>query len=396
MLLVSEDLARRSILDASAEVRQAQHHLWRGQGNDVYWHGVFGGIYLPHLRADAYGSLLKAERYLAERRVSAGEQRDYDVDGYEEYLFRGNHGAVIVHPVGAAVAEWDIYDAAVNLVDTMARWPEAEHEQLRRAERAGKLRVGKPTDRDQKSIHEVVRAKERGLSKLLEYDTARRLLFQDAIRPAKGEFTDTLLRTPYVLTPQREARTVSLVLEAPVQDFAGARIGLRKDIRIADEGLSIGVRYRIRNVGEKPFSGTLRSTLNFGLLSEANVEDRITVGSRRGGLGKPFDARNAGEIVLHTDTRHCEVKLTAEPGAELLARPIYTIANSEQGFEKIYQCTELALSWELALDPDEHMDVQVSAVVAAQLVEPDVPRLAGRRRRPQLAVAGETKERVRR
>src|SRR5437762_7972958 len=81
MLLVSEELARRSILDASAEVRQAQQNLWRSQGNDVYWHGVFGGIYFPHLRADAYASLLKAERILSERRTAAGEQRDYDEIG---------------------------------------------------------------------------------------------------------------------------------------------------------------------------------------------------------------------------------------------------------------------------------------------------------------------------
>jgi alpha-amylase len=28
----------------------ARDDLWRGQGNDAYWHGVFGGCYLPHLR----------------------------------------------------------------------------------------------------------------------------------------------------------------------------------------------------------------------------------------------------------------------------------------------------------------------------------------------------------
>src|SRR5438105_9857705 len=68
MLIVSEELARRSILDASAEVRQAQQNLWRAQGNDVDWHGVFGGIYFPHLRADAYASPLKSERILSSRR----------------------------------------------------------------------------------------------------------------------------------------------------------------------------------------------------------------------------------------------------------------------------------------------------------------------------------------
>jgi len=28
----------------------ARERLWQGQANDAYWHGVFGGCYLPHLR----------------------------------------------------------------------------------------------------------------------------------------------------------------------------------------------------------------------------------------------------------------------------------------------------------------------------------------------------------
>ena len=124
----------------------------------MYWHGVFGGLYLPHLRADAYGALLRAERLLAERRVAAGEQRDYDVDGLDEYLFRGNAGAVFVHVHGGSIIEWDIYASATNLIDTLSRRPENEHELLRRAEKAGKVKVGKASDKDAKSIHEVVRA----------------------------------------------------------------------------------------------------------------------------------------------------------------------------------------------------------------------------------------------
>ena len=381
MLLVSEDLARRSILDASAEVRQAQQHLWRGQGNDVYWHGIFGGIYLPHLRADAYASLLKAERYLAERRVAAGEQRDYDVDGYEEYLFRGNHGAVIVHPLGGAIAEWDIYDAAVNLVDTLARWPEGEHDQLRRAEKTGRLKVGRQSEKEQKSIHETVRARERGLSKLLEYDVARRLLFQDAIKPLKGEWTNALLTAPYSLQPQREARTVSLVLETPTQEFAGARVAIRKDYRIADEGLSVTVRYRVRNVGDKPFAGTFRSTLNLGLLTESNGEDHVQVGARKFPLAKPLDVKSAEQVVIHSATRHYDLTINSETGATVTARPVYTVANSEQGFERIYQCTELAFVWDVSLEPDEHEDLVLATNIVAQIVEPEVPRLGARRRR---------------
>src|SRR2546428_12956360 len=159
MLIVSEELARRSILDASPEVRQAQQNLWRGQGNDVYWHGVFGGVYFPHLRAHAYASPPKAERILSQRRTAAGEQRDYDVDGYDEYIFRGNAGAVFVHVQGGAVIEWDLYASATNLLDTLARRPQAEHADLRRAEKAGKILVGKAAEKETKSIHDAGRAK---------------------------------------------------------------------------------------------------------------------------------------------------------------------------------------------------------------------------------------------
>ena len=40
--------------DAAGRVRDAAlDHLYRGQSNDCYWHGLFGGIYLAHLRRRA-------------------------------------------------------------------------------------------------------------------------------------------------------------------------------------------------------------------------------------------------------------------------------------------------------------------------------------------------------
>src|SRR5574341_1448802 len=36
-------------------------HLYQAQCNDSYWHGVFGGLYLPHLRSAVYEHLIRAE-----------------------------------------------------------------------------------------------------------------------------------------------------------------------------------------------------------------------------------------------------------------------------------------------------------------------------------------------
>ncbi len=48
MIMVSEAVRAAG---ASAE---AVRDLYKGQCNDPYWHGVFGGLYLPHLREAAY------------------------------------------------------------------------------------------------------------------------------------------------------------------------------------------------------------------------------------------------------------------------------------------------------------------------------------------------------
>ena len=382
MLMVSEELARRSIHDSSLEVRQAQQNLWRAQGNDVYWHGIFGGLYLPHLRADAYGSLLKAERILAERRLAAGEQHDYDVDGYEEYIFRGNAGAVFVHVQGGAVIEWDVYTCAANLVDTLARRPEAEHEQLRRAEKAGRVKMARAAEKDSRSIHEVVRVKERGLGKMLDYDPARRALFQDSFRVGRQEPV-SLHAFPYVLTPQREARTVSLILEPPAKALASVEgFGIRKDVRIADEGLAAGVRYRLRNDGENDITLTFTSASNLGLLAEQNPADVITLGTRKTTPGKELTNRNVGEIVVHSETRHFDMTFAVEPPAEVAVRPIYAVASSEQGFERLYEQTEIACSWTVTIEPDAHVDLEVRATVIGQMVEPEAQRLPARRRKP--------------
>ncbi len=395
MLMVSEELARRSILDSSLEVRQAQQNLWRAQGNDVYWHGVFGGIYFPHLRSDAYASLLKAERILAERRVAAGEQRDYDVDGYDEYIFRGNIGAVFVHVQGGAVIEWDLYPSATNLIDTLSRRPEAEHDDLRRAEKGGKVLIGKAAEKETRSIHDAVRAKERGLSKSLEYDTARRAFFQDSFALKKGEPVD-LSALVYTLSPQREARTVSLTLEPPAAALASVPgFGIRKDIRIADEGTAAGVRYRLRNDGEDPIELAFTSRSNVGLLHEQDPNDTIVIGTRKTTAGKPVEVRSAAEVQVHSGSHHFDLTFAIDPPAVVSTKPIYAVSNSEQGFERVYEELELSMTWSVTIEPDGHVDLEVRGTAIGQMVEPEVTRPTARRRKSTSA-AGETAGRVRR
>src|SRR2546428_11877851 len=74
-------LARRP---DDARLASGQVALWRGQANDAYWHGVFGGCYLPHLRRAVKTSLLEAEHSLVEAGAppgAAGAREEGDSGG---------------------------------------------------------------------------------------------------------------------------------------------------------------------------------------------------------------------------------------------------------------------------------------------------------------------------
>src|SRR3989338_6737720 len=43
----------------------ARNALYRAQCNCAYWHGVFGGLYLHHLRSAVFENLIQAEKLLA-------------------------------------------------------------------------------------------------------------------------------------------------------------------------------------------------------------------------------------------------------------------------------------------------------------------------------------------
>ena len=68
MMMVSRRLQRRRSATAGDRstriVEQARTELYRGQCNCSYWHGAFGGIYLPHLRNAVYQHLIAADNLL--------------------------------------------------------------------------------------------------------------------------------------------------------------------------------------------------------------------------------------------------------------------------------------------------------------------------------------------
>jgi alpha-amylase len=102
--------------------------IGRAQCNDAYWHGVFGGLYLPHLRAAIWRELAAAERALRQDEGTGVEALDLDADGEHELWIHSPRQSAIIAPArGGAIEVLLDLERGINLCDVVARHPEAYH-----------------------------------------------------------------------------------------------------------------------------------------------------------------------------------------------------------------------------------------------------------------------------
>jgi len=106
----------------------ARREIGRAQCNDAYWHGVFGGLYLPHLREAVWGHLARAEAILRDHEPIQYRAYDLDGDGHEEISIHSGRFAAIVSPRrGGAVEEYTLFDSHTNFANVLTRTIEAYH-----------------------------------------------------------------------------------------------------------------------------------------------------------------------------------------------------------------------------------------------------------------------------
>ena len=107
---------------------EARLAIGRAQCNDAYWHGVFGGVYLPHLRQAVWKELARAERRLRKGEDIACELLDFDFDGHEEVWVHSSRASVLVAPArGGAIEMLTNFRNGANYADVMSRYLETYH-----------------------------------------------------------------------------------------------------------------------------------------------------------------------------------------------------------------------------------------------------------------------------
>jgi hypothetical protein len=282
-MMALSGLARRA--GDPPAVRRA---IGRAQCNDAYWHGVFGGLYLPHLRDAIWRNLAEAEAGLRRDEGLAWDVLDIDGDGYEEIWVHAPGFALLVAPArGGAVEEYTVFATGLNYANALTRRREAYHELGQSPESA--------------SVGEV----ELGL------DSEDRALFVDRILPEGLPLAD------YVRGAYRAVRSWAR------QRFAYAverRKGGVEIVCTAPDG-SAGLEKRI------------------WCDAEGNVEVSWQWEQRLGQGGDWF----ATELSVAGP-----VALVAAPAAEEWRFEIETVAKSERGLDRTRQGESITFRWPIA------------------------------------------------
>ena len=150
-------------------VEQARADLYRGQCNCAYWHGAFGGTYLPHLRNAVYGHLIAADNLL-DRAIGRPDAwieaaaDDFNFDARQEVRLTNDKLVALVAPNrGGQMWESHVRNIRHNLLATLNRRPEAYHRLVQAAH-------DRPDSGQVASIHDRVVFKQPNLQDHLQYD----------------------------------------------------------------------------------------------------------------------------------------------------------------------------------------------------------------------------------
>jgi 4-alpha-glucanotransferase/alpha-amylase len=312
---------RLAALPEKQRTVQMQRKLYESQANDAYWHGLFGGLYLPHLRRAVYNAIVELEALLdtcAARPACFTE--DTDLDGVEEaYHQNGILQAVLKLDSFASICELDAYRLKHNFGDTLRSQAEHYHQKIQPGER----NLPSHETTGIASAHDRISYKHEIAAEDMVADDHPRGLFVDRL---DGVF-------------------ITYQFERPAAENNHFQSGntahpIHKHITLNHNRLQVSYHFTARM--EHVFS----TEINLAMPSCDGMGGRyLYQGSIHGGFGQLLELTHLTEITLDDDTLGGSVVLTASSPVTLSAHPHFSVSQSESGFEKIMQAVTLLLEW---------------------------------------------------
>ena len=288
--------------------------LHLAQANDAYWHGLFGGLYLPHLRRAVWNALLELETLLDQAGGHTSTVVDLDLDGCDEFFFGNETLQAVIRDDGlGAIHELDAYRLRHNFGDTLSRRDEHYYRKIRDHGASGNEHHGEGIA----SAHDRVNFRHPVSPEDLQPDSVARVMFLDRQDGQVVHYARPSMRGTGVALSGR---------------------GIEKTFAISGNRLS--VEYGLTGV-----AGPLEIEINLAMPSCDGFLGRYVVnGAVPGGFGESYAWENITTVALEDGVLGGKIVLTTDRPLAVQAVPHQTVSQSEDGFEKIMQAVTLRIT----------------------------------------------------
>lgn len=361
VLRLSRELRSRSQVSALAE-----QEIYAAQCNDAYWHGIFGGLYLPHLRHEVWRRIARAEGILRKGEPFTVAVEDVDLDGRDEVMLHSDRFSCWLRPGrGGQIATYIHFGSETNYLNTLTRRREVYH-----------VVPGEPTTTDSATgagaeegtgIHQLVKGRSAELDEALGYDAYERLAAIERCMPpdvdlavfrqgGAAEWGD-FVTGPF--TWERDGGTFRLAREGRVAipGRLSTSAGVTKIFRFAEGGrftLTDQITNREAAAGIECSFGVEWNLFPAALALGGGI-------CRVNGQDVPWLA--AGEwqavdrITLVDQATQSALELSWDRPATLWAFPVETVSQSERGLDRTTQALCFFPHWPIRLRPGEAFEV---------------------------------------
>ncbi len=387
MLMVSRRFAEVEQQQANGEqLDWARRALYRAQCNCPYWHGAFGGIYLPHLRNAVYNQMIAADNLLDQATGRDGDwieatAGDFNFDSRQEIRLANDQLVCLLAPAtGGHMYELDVRSICHNLLATLARRPEAYHRKVQ----AGQHQH----DQDVASIHDRVVFKQEGLEQRLQYDRYLRKSMLDhfysvdadlaAVRDGLAVPQGDFLGSPYETRIRRNPDRIQVVLSREGH-ACGLPLKITKGVTATAGSSTLEIAYLLEGL---PTDRPLHFGVEFNFAGlPSHADDRYFYRGRQERLGPlhtQLDLRNTTELSMVDQWLGIDIRMLADQPTDWWTFPIETVSNSEGGFELVHQSVVVHPHWLVRGDVDGRWSVTFQLELDTRLAESRMqPVIAG-------------------
>ncbi len=321
--------------------KEYDEYLYKLQTNDALWHGVFGGLYLPNLRDNAYTYLIACEsiRYGDNTLITTDES---EMDGYTKvkatspkYIFRFDT------KIGGQLIEFDSKQDRFNWQNTLTRRKEAYHEKILNKPSQTEDIISENSSDGIDTIHNFAHHVDEEINDALVYDWYIKNSFIDHISDKSitlDSFRNCSFREygDFVNQPFAhaiEADTIVFEREGGIYLPQKHPASLKKSYTQMASGFKFAIDFKTDF--DYFFNYVLELNFHFAQYDKVKINgDSISVGAKKERIK-----------LLEIEDGYLRKKITirVDSQVDILYYPLKTVSQSEQGYELTTQCLSIAL-----------------------------------------------------